>query len=108
MSRCRPPQKIDEAIDIEADPKAVWAIAGDFAGISKWNSELKASKGSNEKRVLTFKNGEQLEEEVGEYNLAGLTNSYRMLNPNLKTAAVTSNGMGVSIAATPATSRRMI
>lgn len=29
------PQKIDESIQIKADPKAVWAVAGDYAGISK-------------------------------------------------------------------------
>jgi len=84
------PQKIDEAVDIKADPKAVWAIAGDFAGVSKWDSELKASEGSNEKRVITFKNGEQLEEEIDEYKPDGMTYSYRMINPNLKAAPVSS------------------
>jgi mxaD protein len=93
------PQKIDETIDIKADPKTVWAIAGDFAGISKWDSELKASEGSNEKRVITFKNGEQLEEEVDEYKPDGMTYSYRMLNPNLKAAPVSS--YSATLAVTP-------
>ncbi len=78
------PQKVDESIDISADPKAVWAVAGDFAGIAKWDSVLKGSEGSNKKRVMTFANGQTLTEEVDEYDPAKMTYSYRMLDPNLQ------------------------
>jgi len=84
------PQKIEEKIEIKASPKAVWAIAGDFAGIAKWDSVLKASEGSNKKRVLTFGNGEKLEEDVDEYDSEKMTYSYRMSDPNLKAVPASS------------------
>jgi mxaD protein len=78
------PQKVDETITINASPEKVWALAGDYPGISKWDSEVKASEGSNKKRIMTFNNGEKLEEEVDEYDPSKMTYSYRMLNPNLQ------------------------
>ena len=84
------PQKIDEMIQIKADPKAVWAVAGDYAGISKWDSELTASSGDNKSRMMTFKNGEKLGEEVDEYDASKMSYEYRMLDPNLKTLPVSS------------------
>ncbi|AUC99652.1 MxaD protein [Bradyrhizobium sp. SK17] len=93
------PQKVDETIDINAPPSAVWAIAGDYAGVSKWNSELKTSTGTNKKRVMTFKNGEMLEEEVDEYDPAHMTYTYRMLNPNLK--ALPASSYSATLVVTP-------
>lgn len=84
------PQKVDETIQIKADPKAVWAVAGDYPGISKWDSQLSASTGDNKKREMTFKNGEKLVEEVDTYDPAGMTYEYRMLDPNLKAFAASS------------------
>ncbi len=78
------PQKVDETIQIKAAPKAVWAVAGDFAGVAKWDSVLSASEGTIKKRRITFKNGEKIDEEVDEYDPAKMTYSYRMLDPNLK------------------------
>ncbi|MGY4310280.1 mxaD protein [Bradyrhizobium sp. USDA 4369] len=78
------PQKVDETITIKAAPDKVWSVAGDYAGISRWDPLVTASQGSNQKRVMTFANGEILEEEVDEYDPARMTYSYRMLNPNVK------------------------
>jgi mxaD protein len=78
------PQKVDETIVINAPPEKVWALAGDYPGISKWDSEVKASEGSNKKRIMTFRNDEKLQEEVDEYDPSKMTYSYRMLDPNLK------------------------
>jgi len=93
------PQKVDETIEIGAAPAAVWAIAGDFAGIAKWDAEVQASEGTNKKRVLTFKNGETIEEEVDEYDAAQMTYTYRMLNPNVK--AVPASSYSATLAVTP-------
>jgi len=93
------PQKIEERIDIKASPKAVWAVAGDFAGVAHWDSVLKASDGSNKKRKLTFQNGETLEEEVDEYDPMKMTYSYRMLDPNLK--AIPSSSYSATLIVTP-------
>ena len=93
------PQKVDETIDIKAAPKAVWAVAGDFAGISKWDSEVKASQGDHKKRTLTMKNGEKIEEEVDEYDADRMTYTYRMLNPNPK--ALPASSYSATLAVTP-------
>lgn len=84
------PQKVDETIQVKAAPERVWAVAGDYAGISKWDPVVKSSEGSNKKRIMTFANGEQLEEEVDEYDPVRMTYSYRMLNPNVKALAASS------------------
>ena len=79
------PQKVDETVDIKADPKAVWAVAGDFAGLSKWDSVLKSTREvSNKERTLVFKNGEKLVESVDEYDTGKMTYTYRMSDPNIK------------------------
>ncbi len=78
------PQKVDETIEIKAAPKTVWAIAGDYAGVAKWDPDVAASEGDNKKRFLTFKNGEKLKEEVDEYDAEKMTYTYRMLDQNLK------------------------
>jgi mxaD protein len=93
------PQKVDETIAIKAAPDRVWAVAGDYAGISKWDAVVKASEGSNNKRTMTFGNGEQLEEEVDEYDPAKMTYSYRMLNPNVK--ALPASSYSATLVVTP-------
>ncbi|OCC05476.1 MxaD protein [Labrys sp. WJW] len=93
------PQKVDESVTIKADPKAVWAIAGDYSGISKWDAILKASEGDNKKRILTFQNSEKLEEEVDEYDPEKMTYTYRMLEPNLK--ALPASSYSATLVVTP-------
>jgi len=93
------PQKIEERIEIKASPKAVWAIAGDFGGIATWNSVLKASEGTNKKRVLTFGNGEKLEEDVDEYDAGKMSYTYRMSEPNLK--ALPASSYSATLTVTP-------
>ncbi|MDZ5650010.1 SRPBCC family protein [Nitrospirillum sp. BR 11828] len=93
------PQKVDETVEIKASPAAVWAVAGDFAGIAKWDAEIKASEGSNKKRVMTLKNGEKIEEEVDEYDAARMTYTYRMLDPNLK--ALPASSYSATLVVTP-------
>jgi len=93
------PQKVEEIVTIRAAPDKVWAVAGDYAGISKWDPVVKASEGSNQRRVLTFANGETLEEEVDEYDPARMTYSYRMLNPNVK--ALPASSYSATLVVTP-------
>ncbi len=93
------PKKVSETIDIKADPKAVWAIAGDFAGISKWNPELKASEGSDKERTLTFKNGEKLKESVDENDKDKMTYSYRSGEANTKALPVSSYSATLTVTA---------
>jgi mxaD protein len=84
------PQKIDETLAIAADPKAVWAVVGDYAGLSKWNPFVAKSEGSNAKRSITFQNGKSLTEEVDEYDPEKMTYTYRMMEPDLDALPVSS------------------
>ncbi|MEJ0092717.1 MAG: SRPBCC family protein [Methylocella sp.] len=84
------PQKVDETVTIAADPQTVWAVVGDFAGISNWDPFVTKSEGSNAKRVLTFQSGKTLTEEVDEYDPTKMTYTYRMLTPDLDALPVSS------------------
>lgn len=93
------PQKVDETVDVKADPKAVWAVAGDFAGVAKWDDVLKSSEGSNKERTIVFKNGEKLVESVDEYDPGKMTYTYRMSDPNIK--ALPASSYSATLVVTP-------
>jgi mxaD protein len=81
------PQKVVESIEINAPVDKVWAVAGQFSGISKWNPALKASEGGNkqgDKRTLTFNNGEQVTEELDAIDEAAHEYTYRLAKDNVK------------------------
>lgn len=84
------PKKVSQTIEIKADPKDVWAIAKDFSGISKWDSEVKESTGDAKKRTLTFQNGQKVDEEADSVDDKGMTYSYRMGEANPKALPVSS------------------
>lgn len=103
------PQKVVESIDINAPVDKVWALAGQFSAISKWNPALKASEGGNkqgDKRTLTFNNGEQVTEELDALDEAAHEYTYRLAKDNVKaipassysgTFRVTPAGQGVKV-----------
>lgn len=83
------PQKIVETIEIAAPVDKVWAIAGDFDGVSRWNSLLKSSEATNgnqpgSSRKLVFANGESLKEDLDSYDAVKHEYQYRMAEPNVK------------------------
>jgi mxaD protein len=83
------PQKVVETVEIAAPVDRVWKAVEDFGSIAKWNPALAASEGSGGnqqggKRILTFLNGEKLEEGLDVYDPAGHEYDYRMGQPNVK------------------------
>jgi mxaD protein len=83
------PQKVVETVEIAAPVDKVWKAVEDFGSIAKWNPALAASEGSGGnqpggKRVLTFPNGEKLEEGLDTYDPTGHEYGYRMSQPNVK------------------------
>jgi mxaD protein len=83
------PQKVVETVEIAAPVDKVWQAVADFGSIAKWNPALTASEGSGGnqpggKRILTFPNGEKLEEGLDTYDPAGHEYDYRMGQPNVK------------------------
>ena len=99
------PQKIVETIEIAAPVDKVWSIAGDFGGVSQWNSLLKSSEASNgnqpgSTRTLVFANGEALKEDLDSYDAAKHEYQYRMGNPNLKAMPASSYSVVFRISAT--------
>lgn len=83
------PQKVVETVEIAAPVDKVWQAVADFGAVATWNPALSASsgQGGNQpggKRVLTFANGETLEEDLDTYDPANHEYDYRMSHPNVK------------------------
>jgi mxaD protein len=81
------PIKVNEAIVINADPKAVWSVASKFDGIAKWHPDVKAvtAKGGDAagaERELTLKGG-VLKEGLDEFDPAAFKMGYRLAEPNV-------------------------
>ncbi len=98
------PQKVVETIEIAAPIDKVWKAVEDFGGIAAWNPALKSSEGSGgnqpgAKRILTFANGEKLQEDLDTYDPATHEYDYRMSNAN--TAALPASSYSVVFKLTP-------
>jgi mxaD protein len=95
------PQKVLGEIDLKADPKTVWGIVADFGGIAKWDDDLKSSVSTGKSRMLTFKNGESLREDLDDYDEAHLSYTYRMFDPNLKALPASSYSATLTVSPKP-------
>jgi mxaD protein len=83
------PKKIEEKIDIAANPEAVWGLIGDFAKISSWNPAVTSSKANvdpdqGQERILTLKNGGNITDVQTEYDATKMTYSYRRADDDVK------------------------
>jgi mxaD protein len=79
------PRRVTEAIDIKAAPDKVWALAGDFAGMNKWNPLViacSADKGNavDSQRHVVLKNGAELVDSMDWYDTAQMSYTYRLMN----------------------------
>ncbi|CAL1238794.1 SRPBCC family protein [Candidatus Methylocalor cossyra] len=98
------PQKVVETVEIAAPIGRVWQAVADFGAIASWNPALKASTGAGGnqpggKRLLTFGNGEQLEEQLDSYDPTQYEYSYRMTRPNV--AALPASSYSAVLRLTP-------
>ncbi|WP_019904713.1 SRPBCC family protein [Methylobacterium sp. 77] len=96
------PQKIDQSITIAAKPDAVWAVVGDFAGVSKWHPDVATSTGtggnaSGGRRTVTLKNGGTLDEGLDEWDAGKRSYSYRLGEADLKALPVSSYSASLTV-----------
>ena len=77
------PQKVVETITIKAPPAKVWALVGDFNGMTKWHPAVKASKvekkGADTFRTLTLKDGGTIYERLKDKNDADMRLKYEIV-----------------------------
>jgi Polyketide cyclase / dehydrase and lipid transport len=85
-------QKVTETVEINAAPEKVWKVIGNFQDMS-WNPAITKTEGTggNEvkaTRMLTFKSGGSIEEELDKYEPDKLTYKYEMHHPDVKVMPV--------------------
>lgn len=74
------PQKVEEKIEIKAEPAKVWAMVKDFGGIKAWHPSVEAVEAKDAERKLKVKGGAELEESRDESDDASMTLGYRLSN----------------------------
>lgn len=97
------PQKMDQAITIDAPTDKVWAVVGDFANIASWNPAVKSveATGGTERgatRKLTLATGD-ITESLDSYSAERMVYSFRLLHEN--TAALPVSFYTAKITVTP-------
>lgn len=81
------PQKMDQAITIDAPADAVWAVVGDFAGIDAWNPAVTSveATGGNERgatRKLNLATG-AITESLDSFSAERKVYSFRLSGENI-------------------------
>lgn len=89
------PQKVEEQVEIDAAPDAVWNLVKDFGNVAAWNTALKASKGegsnaTGETRTIIFASGGELTEGLDEINDTEKLLSWRLSKENIEVLPVSS------------------
>ena len=74
------PQKVEEKIEIKAEPAKVWALVKDFGGIKAWHPSVESVEAKDGERKLKVKGGAELEESRDESDDASMTLGYRLSN----------------------------
>lgn len=74
------PQKVEEKIEIKAEPAKVWALVKDFGAVKAWHPAVEAVEAKGADRTLTVKGGALLEESQDESDDASMTLGYRLSN----------------------------
>lgn len=100
------PIKVNESVVINADPKAIWQIAGKFDGLANWHPDIKSVKATGGEvagatREITFQNGSVLKEGLDEYDAASFKIGYRMSDPNLEALPISSYTITFTIEPNP-------
>ncbi|PZQ13694.1 MAG: MxaD protein [Ancylobacter novellus] len=74
------PQKVEEKIEIKAEPAKVWALVKDFGGIKDWHPDVESAAFKDGERTLKLKNGAELVESQDESDDAAMKLGYRLSN----------------------------
>ncbi|RXF73708.1 SRPBCC family protein [Hansschlegelia zhihuaiae] len=74
------PQKVEEKIEIKAEPAKVWALVKDFGGIKAWHPMVESAEVKDGERTLKVKGGAELVESQDESDDGSMTLGYRLSN----------------------------
>jgi hypothetical protein len=89
-------QKVTEEIKIAAAPAKVWGVIKDFCSIEKWHPSVAKcegtggnAQGATRKLTLKGEGDRVIEEEMQEYDEAGMSFKYRITKVDVKVLPVT-------------------
>ncbi|WP_020178336.1 SRPBCC family protein [Methylopila sp. M107] len=74
------PQKVEEKIEIKAEPAKVWALVKNFGEIKAWHPSVESVEAKEGERTLKVKGGAELVESQDENDDASMTLGYRLSN----------------------------
>jgi len=93
------PQKVEEKIEIKAEPAKVWALVKDFGGIKAWHPSVESAETKDGERTLTVKGGAELVESQDENDDASMTLGYRLSNEGSEAFPVGSYSATITVKA---------
>ncbi|MGA0530954.1 SRPBCC family protein [Hansschlegelia sp. KR7-227] len=94
------PQKVEEKIEIKAEPAKVWALVKDFAAPQAWHPAIAKVAVAGTERTVTLKaGGVELVESQDESDDATMTLGYRLSNEGVDAFPVSS--YSASLVVTP-------
>ncbi|WP_054342903.1 SRPBCC family protein [Neptunomonas antarctica] len=75
--------EVEESIMVNANPAAVWALAGNFNGLDRWHPAIAKSHQAEDVRTLTLQDGATITERLTNYNAQGQHYSYAITSDPL-------------------------
>lgn len=70
--------EVEESVNLNVKPAAVWALLGDYNGLYRWHPAVAASDRDDKVRVLTLGNGAQITETLLDQNDEQRSYSYQI------------------------------
>ncbi len=92
------PQKVEEKIEIKAEPAKVWALVKDFGGVKAWHPSVESAEFKDGERTLKVK-GAELVESQDENDDASMTLGYRLSNEGSEAFPVSSYSATITVKA---------
>ncbi|MDR4307170.1 SRPBCC family protein [Chelatococcus sambhunathii] len=93
------PQKVEEKIEIKAEPAKVWALVKDFGGVKAWHPSVESAEVKDGERTLRVKGGAELVESEDENDDASMTLGYRLSNEGGEAFPVSSYSATITVKA---------
>jgi hypothetical protein len=72
--------EVEESITVNANPAAVWALAGNFNGLDRWHPAISKSHQVEDVRTLTLQDGAIIIERLTNYDAQGQHYSYAIMS----------------------------
>jgi mxaD protein len=93
------PQKVEEKVEIKAEPAKVWTLVKDFGGIKAWHPSVESASFKDGERTLKLKGGAALVESQDENDDATMTLGYRLSNEGTDAFPVSSYSATITVKA---------